>query len=69
MIDINKSGGIFMIPIILCAVIATFIIIERIIFYHSVKKSDKKLLSELDDYINSKNYDGAIAFCKACDTP
>ncbi len=69
MIGIIKSGGIFMFPIILCAVIATFIIIERIIFYHSIKKSDKKLLAELYDYITEKNYDGAIAFCKACDTP
>ena len=28
-----KSGGIWMIPIIACAVFATFIIIERIYFF------------------------------------
>lgn len=69
MFEIIKSGGIFMIPICLCAILAVFIIIERFIFYMSIKKIDKKLLPELDVFLSAKNYDGAIAYCKACDTP
>lgn len=69
MFEILKSGGVFMIPIALCAVLAVFIIVERFIFYYSIKKTDKKLLPELDSFLTQKNYDGAIAYCKACGTP
>ena len=69
MFEVLKSGGIFMIPICLCAVIGIFIIIERFIFYFSIKKTDKKLLPELNEFLDKKNYDGAIAYCKASNTP
>ena len=44
MFGILKSGGIIMIPIILCGIIATYIIIERCIYFYTTKKKDKNLI-------------------------
>jgi biopolymer transport protein ExbB len=38
MFGVLKSGGILMIPILLCGVFATFIIVERIMYFLSLKK-------------------------------
>ena len=40
MLEILKSGGVWIIPIIACAVIATFIIIERFIYYRTIEKNE-----------------------------
>ena len=44
MIDMIKNGGIIMIPILLCGVAATFIIIERIVYFAGRGKSNKALI-------------------------
>ena len=41
MLEILKSGGFWIIPIILSAMVATFIIIERLIYYKSIEKNEK----------------------------
>ena len=46
MFGILKSGGIIMIPIILCGIIATYIIIERCIYFYTTKKKDKILITD-----------------------
>ena len=38
MLQSLKAGGFFMIPIIVCGIIATFIIIERCIYFFNTKK-------------------------------
>ena len=43
MFDVLKSGGILMIPILLCGVFATFIIIERIFFFVSLKRCETNI--------------------------
>ena len=42
--DLLKSGGILIIPILLCGIAATFIIIERCIYFANVKKNDEIFL-------------------------
>ena len=51
MLDILKSGGIWILPIIACAVIATFIIIERFIYYKSIEKNEKQILSDIKELV------------------
>lgn len=69
MLETLKSGGIIMIPIILCGIIATFIIIERCIYFYSIKKRDTKLLLDLNDSLVSKNYEACEVSCTQADTP
>jgi len=64
-----KSGGIWMIPIIACAVFATFIIIERIYFFITTKKHDAKMMSEVRSSLDKKDYSVAEASCVNSATP
>ena len=64
-----KAGGILMLPIILCGVIATFIIIERCFYFYVIKKRDIKLMFDIRNNLDSKNYEGAIDACSKAATP
>ena len=69
MLQTLKSGGFFMIPIILCGIAATYIIIERCIYFINIKKRDDKLLTDLSDLLNSGNCEAAAVACAQADTP
>ena len=69
MIETLKSGGIWMIPIIACAVIATFIVIERCIYFSTVKRRDKKLMKNVRSDFAKQNFDAVVADCKIASTP
>ena len=56
MFDSIKAGGIIMIPIILCGIIATFIIIERCFYFYVTKKKDAKLMYDLEGELDLANY-------------
>src|SRR5574344_2205307 len=58
-----------MIPIILCAVAATFIIIERCVYYSSIKKRDAKLRADLNSVLVTHDYSAAEVACIAAGTP
>lgn len=64
-----KSGGPLMIPIIICGIIATFIIIERCVYFYNVKNRDKKLLEKIGALITDKNFSAVIAACVETGTP
>ena len=40
MFETIKSGGLIMIPLFVCGIIATYIIIERCIYFYKIKKID-----------------------------
>ena len=44
MIETLKSGGILIIPILICGVLATFIIIERCIYFANIKNLPSNLI-------------------------
>jgi biopolymer transport protein ExbB len=67
--DILKSGGILMIPILLCGVFATFIIVERLIYFVSMKKKAKKLRNLIEDPLKRKAYGEVLEICKNIDVP
>ncbi|MCR4742601.1 MAG: MotA/TolQ/ExbB proton channel family protein [Treponema sp.] len=69
MLETLKSGGILMIPIILCGIIATFIIIERCIYFHSIKKKDNELVKNVNDILRTGNYEGCVVAAAAVNTP
>ena len=56
MIETLKSGGILIIPILVCGVLATFIIIERCIYFASIKKRDVKLMNNVNSWEKMGNY-------------
>lgn len=69
MISTLKSGGPLIIPIIICGIIATFIIIERCLYFYNIKKRDEKLRADLDSTIASGNFEAAVVACVQSDTP
>lgn len=64
-----KAGGILMLPIIICGIVATYIIIERCYYFYITKKRDAKLKYELESSIPAGNFDAAEQSCNEADTP
>ena len=64
-----KSGGPLMFPIIICGIIATFIIIERCIYFYNINKRDIKLMSHLDGSLAAGNFEACAVACAQADTP
>ena len=69
MLQSLKAGGFFMIPIIVCGIIATFIIIERCIYFINTKKRDDALMTDLNNSFMAGNFDAAAVVCTQADTP
>ncbi|MBQ7882207.1 MAG: MotA/TolQ/ExbB proton channel family protein [Treponema sp.] len=69
MIEMLKSGGILMIPIILCGLAATYIIIERCVYFSILRKNDSKLKANLKDVIERNDFATAESLCDAAGTP
>lgn len=69
MFETIKSGGLWMIPIIVCGVIATFIIIERFIYFAQIKKRDKAMMDEVRASLDKSDYSAAETGCILADTP
>lgn len=58
-----------MIPIILCGIAATYIIIERLLYFKNLRKNDSLLKLQLNAVLLKKDYEAATALCVACETP
>ena len=58
-----------MIPIIICGIIATFIIIERCIYFFNINKKDQKLMCDLDGSLAAGNYEACAGACAQAGTP
>jgi Biopolymer transport proteins len=69
MFDVIVSGGPVMIPIGLSAVIATVIIIERLLFYGSIKRGERDILPRIKASIDKGHYDEAAAICDTVESP
>ena len=69
MIETLKSGGILIIPILVCGVLATFIIIERCIYFASIKKRDVKLMNNVNSSLAVGDYEACAVACTEADTP
>ncbi len=69
MLDILVKGGPVMIFIGLCALSAALIIIERFIYFFSVKKEYKVLIPALKDLFRNRQFDEAEKLCEAASSP
>ena len=69
MFSLLKSGGLLMLPILICGILATYIIVERVYYFISIKKRDLNLLSELPYLFDKKDYPAIEACCIRADTP
>ena len=69
MLSSIKAGGVLMFPIILCGIIATFIIIERCFYFLNIKKRDEKLMDDLQGSLASQNFDACAVACTEAGTP
>ncbi len=67
--DLLKSGGILIIPIILCGMVSTFIIIERCIWFANVKKNDALLKKNLFEAFERNDFNTVKELCQASGTP
>lgn len=69
MIQTIQSGGILMFPIIVCGIVATYIIIERCIYFYNIKKRDIKLRNALTSCMSVHDYDAVTSSCVEASTP
>ena len=69
MFEILKSGGIVMVPIIACGLVAVFIIVERFHYFFSIKKRDEKFNSDIESCILKNDFKTAESVCILVDTP
>lgn len=57
-------GGMLMIPIILCSVLAVAIIVERVIKLLAARSDDERLLNDIETALRNKDRAGAVKICK-----
>lgn len=69
MLDLLVSGGFIMIFIVACALIATYIIFERIFYYLGLKKKDVYIFDQAKAFAKLKQYDKAAVYCEEQGTP
>ena len=69
MFGVLKSGGILMIPILLCGIFATYIIVERIIYFISLKKKTEMFRETIAIPLKARKYAEVLEFCKTEDLP
>lgn len=67
--DLIFKGGLLMLPIVVCGIVATYIIIERIIFYKSITRNDEILRKNVDSALVRNDFADAETFCEAAETP
>ncbi len=69
MFKVLLSGGIVMIPIILCGILSTYIIVERFIFFKNCRQLDDEMKKNLDMALIKHDYLAAESAAVACQTP
>lgn len=69
MMETLKAGGILMVPIIICGIAATYIIIERCIYFFNIKKRDTKLRNSIINMLSVHDYERVVSSCVEAGTP
>lgn len=68
-LELAMKGGPVMIPILLCSVIAVYIMIERYFAIRKATKDEPGFMNNIRDYISNGNVEAAKALCKNTTTP
>lgn len=69
MLEVLKSGGLLMIPIGFCAVVATFIIFDKIFYFGKIRKKENGFADKITELISSKRFDEVLRLCRRVRTP
>ena len=69
MYDFLAAGGFMMIPILICAVLALYIIIDRLRYYGTIKKKDSELIKHVNAMIERRDFEHADFTCGQAATP
>lgn len=69
MFETIKAGGLIMIPLFICGIIATYIIIERCIYFYKIKKSDAQLMNSVNASLANRDYESCSSACVMAGTP
>jgi len=64
-----QGGPVIMSLILLCGIIATFIIIERLLYLKKIKKNDEQLLNRIGNAIKKGFFDEALSICENNPSP
>jgi len=69
MIELVQKGGIIMVFILLLALIATVIIIERLLYFRKIRMDEEKMLNRLKGTLEKGHYDEALSICENDPSP
>ena len=69
MYDFLAAGGFMMIPILICAVLALYIIIDRLRYFGTITKKDGELIKHVNAMIERRDFEHADFTCGQAATP
>ncbi len=67
--ELILKGGVIMIPIFICSLLAVYFFIERFIALRKAGKSDKNFMTNIDMLVSDLKLDAAKTMCKTTNTP
>ncbi len=67
--ELIVKGGVIMIPILICSLLAVYFFIERYIALHKAGKSDKNFMNNIGTLVQDMKLDAAKTMCKSTNTP
>jgi biopolymer transport protein ExbB len=68
-LELTMKGGPVMIPILICSIIAVYIMVERYFAIRKATKDDPGFMNNIRDYILNGNIEAAKALCRNTTTP
>ncbi len=69
MFELIQKGGVVMIFIILCSLIAAVIIIERLIYLRRIRVDEDKMINRLRSTLQKGHHDEALSICENNPSP
>lgn len=69
MFSLIRTGGVFMIPIIIAGAAAVFIIVERFLYFRDVKRRDDAFVRKLEEALLRHDFSQAESVCISAETP
>jgi len=67
--ELILKGGIIMIPLLICSLLAVFFFFERLIAIRKASKSDTNFMHNIRDFIFDVKLDAAKSLCRSTNTP
>ncbi|WP_028974498.1 MotA/TolQ/ExbB proton channel family protein [Spirochaeta cellobiosiphila] len=69
MLAILEYGGVVMALILLLSLVATVIIVERLLYFRKIKVDEEQILNRLKNALEKEHYDEALSICESNPCP